>query len=577
MYVKLQSGFLSQALPDQSDTPASLERDALLVYCGSFESMDGLVEVKEEHLVRLYENHNAMLAKVARMMAGEVPVKNYPPIQVDHTTSGWDTVGRLVGQLRLGDHTTEDGSIVKALYGRLRILGKENVERVADGRWTNLSIGADLEKGKFQELTITPFPAAADASMLSRMGKKSEKYKGKTITIESGPGTSWYLIIEDIKRGPFQRESDAWEAAYQVVDSGVLKQFTSGGNGMWDRLKAFLMRKQNLSAEEATKKLAEGGKEFDALAKEEKDEHEKLKKYLTGHKKMSEEDADKHLSDMNMEDHKKLSAEADEHDKKLAAEQSDKDKTESETKAKKMSAARESLTKLSTDFRSNSNSVQLGMKKTKIITRLSKLKGDAKITPAEVKKIDLAKLAGESDATIEAVMKSYEDREPVIMTGMSGSKKAIDASKAYQQSRMSSLEAETRANMPLLAKAAGAKLAKLGKDGVPGKLDEQEDAPHEAVEKLEQVHKEAEKHLAKCMSAMDAGNHGEAKDHLRKLMEHYKAHLASHAAHIAHMGEEPAHKVETEMSALAENFQRMQNGFNEIMELAGSLAGTESK
>lgn len=573
---RLQSGSFSQIAPEPGETPSSLDREALIVYCGNFESMDGFVEVKDEHITRLHDNHNGMLSKISRMVAGDVPLKYCPPIQLDHSTLAKDTVGRLVGPLRMGEHSTEDGRSVKALYGKVLVLGRDNVEKVIDGRWTNLSIGADLEKGKFQELTITPFPAAADASMLSRMGKKSEKYKGKTISIESGPGTSWYLVVDDIKRGPFQKEDDAWGAAKQIVDSGVLQQFSSGGSGMWERLKAFLMRKQNLSAEDAQKKLAEGGKSFDEWAEEEKKEHEKLKHYLVHHKKMSEADADKHLGDMNMDDHKKLAAEADEHEKKLAAEPGEHEAGKVEA-SKKMAAARESLTRLSTDFRSNSSAVQLGMKKAKIISRLSKLQGEAKITPAELKKVDLTKLSAETDATIDAVIKSYEDREPVIFTGIFGSKKAVDASSAYKQTRMSALEAETRANMPLLAKASSDKLSKLGKDGIPGKLDEHEDAPHEAVHHLEQVHKEADKHMAKCMSAMDAGNHGEAKDHLRKLMEHYKHHMAKHMAHYAHMGEEPAHKVETEMSALAENFQKMQNDFSEIMKLAGALVGTEEK
>src|ERR1051326_1007811 len=162
MIVKLQSGFIEQQQMEGKEIPNSLEREALLVYCGNFDSMDGMVEIKEEHLDRLHNKHNSMLASVARMMSGAVPVKFNPPLQVDHSTSGWDTVGRLVGDVRLGEHTISEGQVVKALYGKVRVLGKENVERVLDGRWTHLSIGADLEEGKFQELTITPFPAAKE-------------------------------------------------------------------------------------------------------------------------------------------------------------------------------------------------------------------------------------------------------------------------------------------------------------------------------------------------------------------------------------------------------------------------------
>lgn len=577
MYVKLQSGFLEQVIDNPTEVPASLERDALLVYCGNFESMDGAVEVKPEHIDRLHDTHNTMLANIARLVAGDVPVKNFPPLQLDHSVKAADTVGRLVGQIRKGEHTNNDGQLVPALYGRVRVLGKENVEKVLDGRWTHLSIGADLEKGKFQELTITPFPAASDASMLSRLAKKSEKYNGKTITVEPGPGISWYVVVEDIKRGPFQREEDAWNAAKQIVDSGVLQKF-SGGKQMFEKFKAYIMRSMKLSekdAEDKYNKMTEEEKKHVEMAQA---EHEKLKKYLTSHKKMTEEDAEKHLTEANVEEKKKLAAEVDEHEKKMAAE-SPKDEVAKDVEKKKeqMSAARESLTRLSTDFRSKAAEAQLTAKRGTISTRLSKLRHEMKITPAEVKKIDMVKLSKESDATIDAVLKTYENREPVIIPGMLGSKLGIDASKVYQQTRMSQLEAETRANMPLLSKT---KLAKGGEENPEHQVNiHVDEEPHVDMAKhLEQVHKEAEKHMAAANAAMDAGNHGEAKDHMRKLMDHYKTHMAKNMGGYAAMAEEQVdHKVEAEMSALAESVRSMQNSFESIMQLAGSIVGMESK
>ena len=68
-------------------------------------------------------------------------------------------------------------------------------------------------------------------------------------------------------------------------------------------------------------------------------DNEKLKAYLTGHKKMSEKDADEHLSKLAKpecsEEMKKLSAECDEHSKE--------EKKEHE---KKLTAAREGVTRL---------------------------------------------------------------------------------------------------------------------------------------------------------------------------------------------------------------------------------------
>lgn len=143
---------------------AQNEKRALLVYCGEFNSMDGPVSITQEHLQRILDNHNARLSQLVDPKMGD-----YPPVQLDHSSSAKDTVGRLVGALEMGQH---DGQ--PALYGMVRILGAENWERVQDGRWTHLSIGADLDKGELIELTITPFPAAKNA-VLMKQGETEEE------------------------------------------------------------------------------------------------------------------------------------------------------------------------------------------------------------------------------------------------------------------------------------------------------------------------------------------------------------------------------------------------------------------
>ncbi len=173
MIVKLRTGSFEPG-EGQTDTMssdgASLDKRCLLVYCGEFDSMDGPVSIGLNHLTRLVEEHNNSSNKYS------------PPLQLDHSTSARDTVGRMVGPLTIADHTLQDGTKVPGLYGTARFLGKENVEKVKDGRWLHLSIGADLEDGKLTELTITPFPAAPEAALLSKKGKqmattyKIEKY-----------------------------------------------------------------------------------------------------------------------------------------------------------------------------------------------------------------------------------------------------------------------------------------------------------------------------------------------------------------------------------------------------------------
>src|SRR5574343_633609 len=156
---------------DQDDS-SSLERNVMLVYAGQFESMDGPVEVTEEHLKSLVENHNSKLSKFKRFAIGnDAPLRMAPPLQLDHSTSAAVTVGRVVGDLQLAKYKDDEtGEEKPAVFGRIRVLGKENTEKVKDGRWIHVSIGADLEAGKLNELSITPFPAAANAAILSARG-----------------------------------------------------------------------------------------------------------------------------------------------------------------------------------------------------------------------------------------------------------------------------------------------------------------------------------------------------------------------------------------------------------------------
>ncbi len=187
MLVRLkESGSIDPTEKADGDSEISIDRRAMLVYAGTFESMDGEVIVEPEHIKSLVKNHNSVLSKVKRLASGTVHLKHYPPIQLDHSTSARDTVGRLVGDLSVEDHETPDGKKVPAVFGMVRFLGKENVERVNDGRWTHLSIGADFEKGTVSELSVTPFPAAKQASLLSkvRLGRNSNSrndftYKGR--------------------------------------------------------------------------------------------------------------------------------------------------------------------------------------------------------------------------------------------------------------------------------------------------------------------------------------------------------------------------------------------------------------
>lgn len=163
--------------PMGEDNPSVIEREALLVYAGTFlakgdaDNPDGIeVTVSADQIKNLVNKHNGVLGKIKRFLGGlseSLAMKYYPPIQLDHSCDAAATVGRLIGPVKLVKHRQFDGSEVDGIMGVVRIMGSENVQRVADGRWTHLSVGCDFEEGRFSEVSITPFPAASQASFLT--------------------------------------------------------------------------------------------------------------------------------------------------------------------------------------------------------------------------------------------------------------------------------------------------------------------------------------------------------------------------------------------------------------------------
>jgi hypothetical protein len=380
MKINLASGNIGL----EAGTTNQTDKRALLVYAGVFKSMDGEVEITPAHIEVLIANHNAKLAA----LGDTVRMADYPPIQLDHSTSAKDTVGRLIGPLELGTHNG-----VVALFGNVRILGLENWEKVADGRWTHLSIGADLDLGELQELTITPFPAAKNACLLSAKGAVS--------------------MAKKVKR---------------------------------------LMENEKISEDEAKEKLSKMTDEEKTKLGADEDEDDKTK--LSGDKDADEDEDDK----------TKLSGDKDADDKaKLAAELSAKKLEDEEKDAeekKKAIASDEGKAKLSAalkGFQSQAGNVRLALRAANIQSRFARLRSCAKVSPAELKKMDFVKLAASNNETLEAVLKTYEDREPVIHVGQYGSLKATSASQIAKEVKLSSLEAETRANMSTLSGKKGAK------------------------------------------------------------------------------------------------------------------------
>lgn len=513
MQVRLRdSGFVDSKVSSDdllaSESFDYLDKHCILVYKGEFQAMDGPVSITEEKMHKLINKFNTRIAALSK--DGEIDIRKMPPVQLDHSVSARDTVGRVKAlPLTMGTYALETGEIVPAVYGHVRFLGKDNVEKAKDGRYVNLSIGADLEEGDLSELTVTPFPAAKHATLLSRLASHNGfNYEVKTI----GDEPNVYFDYE-IMGVPANEKCGSPEAAGQAacaaIDKKILeektKKLSSTGKvflkkieykgaiisvyqegddtitadcygyisnekteaaavakvkkfidanppkkgermGFWAKLKARLMGQDKLSAEDATKKIEDLNpadvvrlaKEMDDDDKKAADKKEKMKKKLMDEEKLSAEQADEKLSKMSDEDKEKLSAKC-----------SDKPEDEEEKKKAKMAADRkETITRLTADFTKGKESTRLALNKGKITVRLSALKASAKITPAEVKKIEIDKLAANNEATIDAVLKSYEDREPVIHTGAIGSVTSEDASRLAKRLKMENLETETRMNMP---------------------------------------------------------------------------------------------------------------------------------
>lgn len=476
-------GNLSHASTTGFDEELHLERPAMLVYCGKFQSMDGEVEVEEHHIDRLLYSHNARVDRLLKLANNQddVFVRGMPPLQVDHSTSAHDTVGRVVGKLSKAMFKNEDGVEVPALYcDKVRVLGKENMERVRDGRWSNLSIGADLEQGNLNELSITPFPAALSATLLKA------KMAGEAET-------------------------------------------TSEGDLMHEKLKKRLMEHHQLSEKDADEMLS------------------KMSAHVKAKLGLDDEKGEAHMAALSDEDADKLKGEVDEELKKLASEK--------EEHEKQLTAKRASVVQLAKGLRKDLSQAKLTSKTVELRAKLSGLKATGKITPAELKKINFAELAGKPESEMKAVVKSYEDREPVIDARIHGTTRAVNLAKLQADAKAARLEAETRKDMGLtLTAEQKTRLA-----------EEAPVAPKEQGAPAGNPHDEYMAHLSKMLEGYDQRDAVMA--HVKQMLEQY-----SPVGETTAEGADPA-----QMSALAETVNRLQTQFHDLIALMGDLSGIESK
>lgn len=481
--------FLSSAEALPEIIPAKLEKPCIIVHEGRFNSMDGEVEITREQLGKFQTIHNARLTKLKTMFSSGVPLKVNPPIQLDHSTSATMTVGRLTGDVEVKEVETEQGRRL-ALVGKVTILGRENVEKVLDGRWAQVSIGADLEQGKINEVSITPFPADEDATLLSKGDDKGEK-----------------------------------------MDK--------------EKLKKHLKEKHSLSDEDAEKKLSEGSEEELSKLAAECDEHEK--------KLAAEED----------EKAKKLAAEEDEK-KKLAAADEEAKETEKKTQ---MAAAKSKIIALAKGLKKTSADIKVASRATMVSAKLSSFRAQGKITPAELKKMDVTKLASASEEALNVMFSAYDAREPVIDSTVRGSSKSVDISKLAADYQRKKLALEMRLDMSLFSGDTKKQLAELEKShGEQVRLAKEENAKMSETE----IHIDTSPHAhydaaySRMCEMLDGGHDKEEiKKELKRLLDESAKGNAG--------------ADDKRMKSLVEDVSRLQTEVTELIPLVAAQFGVEAK
>lgn len=538
-------GHFSDEGTDVNET--SFDRPVMLVYSGNFDSMDGPVEITPEHIALLCANHNSMLSKVKRMTSGEIPMREYPPLQLDHSTSATHTIGRLVGNLTVGEAEIA-GAKKPALFGVARFLGKENVEKAKDGRYTHVSIGADLESGKLNELSVTPFPAAPHAALLAKPIEEKNmaqlkrykykiEYKGKSQTVEIDASTE--DLAEDkaftwADSNWGVKSSDKEDVSIYKISMSKLGE----ENKMHEKLKKHLMEDKKMSEKEA-----------EELSKKMTDHHMK-------HLGIDEEKMSKHLEAADDKEMSRMSEDYDAHCKKLAAEETKKDEDKKEDD-KKMSAAKEGFTRLAKDMASSQSSLVKNFRLSAITARVARLRSSAKITPAEIKKLDMQKLSTMTEGECEAALSTFDLREPMIkFNHVSGTTKALQIDAVAKKYRMARLEIESRLNMPSKRAEAETMLSRLTEE----EKKEMAAAKEEGEVTKGMLHKMTFDTLCKMMD--DSKQHEELKKHLKHLVEHYHASEGK-----------PEEGDEKRMSALAKSYADLQNKFNELVTVVSPALG----
>lgn len=127
-------------------------------------------EITIQHLIKVKNNYNGKLKEYVKSLFNatlpeyELQEVQMAPTCVEHKIDDEFVVGRIVGKL-----TLEDDSITKTtwLCAMLEVLGRENVEKVKDGRRKAVSINFNTETCELDEISFVAQGAIPDACVMS--------------------------------------------------------------------------------------------------------------------------------------------------------------------------------------------------------------------------------------------------------------------------------------------------------------------------------------------------------------------------------------------------------------------------
>jgi|SRR5271165_636704 len=110
-------------------------------------------DIKKEDVQAIHDNYNKTVRfkwSKLQKMGKDIPLKyvEHAANLLDHEPKATNVTGRVIGELEI----VEKGSD-PYLFAKLRVKGKENVERVKDGRFSQVSIGFDPKSHELFEIS----------------------------------------------------------------------------------------------------------------------------------------------------------------------------------------------------------------------------------------------------------------------------------------------------------------------------------------------------------------------------------------------------------------------------------------